>query len=104
MRDSRGYRPKLSKREDQRALDEAMDQEPVGVRVDVGNAAMRTLEMHAIRRNHAVEQMMRRACRAGPGGPGQRRSNVRATLLFEFGRLAVADEPRPRQLHPRLDR
>src|SRR5215510_1333016 len=47
--------------------------------------------------------MVRRACRAGScraWGGVPRPSN----LLFVFRRLAVADEARPRKLHPRLDR
>ena len=55
-------------RKDERALDQAVDQQPVGLGINVGNAAMRTLEMHAVGRDHAVKQMMWRACRTGTGG------------------------------------
>ena len=50
-------------REDQRALNQAVDQQPMRVRIDVGNAAVMALEMQAVRRDHAVEQVMRRARR-----------------------------------------
>src|SRR2546429_9958305 len=47
--------------------------------------------------------MVWRASRAGTGGSGQRRK-CPGDLALEFGRLTVADESRPRKLHPRLDR
>src|SRR5580704_11353467 len=64
-------------RVDQRAPDQTVDQEPVRSGIDVGNAAVVALEMKSVRRDHAVEQMMRRARGAGTGGPGRAREDPR---------------------------
>jgi hypothetical protein len=49
---------------DHRLLDQPMDQEAMLVRVDVGFAAAGNHEMQAVWRNRAVEELVRRACRA----------------------------------------
>src|SRR5258708_28537416 len=46
---------------DERTLDETVDQQPVRLRIDVWNAVVMTFEMKSVRRNRAVEQVMRRA-------------------------------------------
>ena len=90
-------------RVDERALDEAVDQQPVRLGIDVGNAAVVALEMKSVRRNHAVEQVMRRARGPGAGRPGRAREYPR-NLAGIFRWLSVRHKGRARRFHPRLDR
>jgi len=89
--------------EDQRTAHQAVDQGPMGIRIDVGNAAVAALEVQAVGRDHAVEQVERRARRAGAGGAGGGRENTRG-LAFMVRWLAVGRESRARGSHIRLDR
>jgi hypothetical protein len=56
--------------ENQRALDQAMDHQPVPVRIDIGPSRMMALEKQAVRRDDAVQILQRRKAdgRFGPGG------------------------------------
>src|SRR5262249_972198 len=79
-----------------------MDDQTVGVRIDVRNAAVAALVVEAARGDHAVEQMMWGA--GGPGACGARRRRPGAGDLFlVFRRLAVAVERCARNLHPWFD-
>ncbi len=90
-------------RVDERALDQTVDQQPVRLRIDVWNAAVVALEMKSVRRNHAVEQVMRRARGAGAGRPGHAREDPR-NLAGISRRLSVRHKGRAGRFHPRLDR
>ena len=89
-----------------RLLDQAMDDEAVLVRVDVGFAAAGNDEVQAVRRDRAVEELMRRARGAAARleiGIAQRAHH----LLLEFRRLAVrrdrhAGRKAPRAVGQRL--
>ncbi len=61
--DARHHRIALERveREHQRLLDHAVDDQPVLGRIDVGHAAMADGEMQAVRRDDALEQVVRRA-------------------------------------------
>src|ERR1700722_5613154 len=58
-------------RVDERPLDETVDQQPVRLGVDVGNAVVMALKMKAVRRNHALKQVKRRARGTGAGRSGR---------------------------------
>ena len=90
-------------REDQRTLDEAVDQKPMRFRIDVGNAGVMALEMKSVRRDRAVEQMMRRARGAG-AGRSRRACKSTHNLVGIFRRLSVWRKGRAGRFHPRFDR
>ncbi len=86
-------------RESHRLLYTAVDQKLVLVRIDIRKTAARNDEMQAVRRDGAVEQMMRRACRATARFElriGQRAHG----LLLEPRRLAVGRDRNARRNAP----
>ena len=87
-------------REDQRPLDQAMDHEPVLVGIDVRCPGMAAVEVQAVRRDHSVEQLDRRARGADSEGArvGGRWNSPRGFLIFRG--LPVTGERRARLLHP----
>src|SRR5262249_25953273 len=58
--------------EDERALDHAVDQQAMAVRVDIGHPVVAALEMQSVWGDHAIEPVVRRArgssTRRGGGG------------------------------------
>src|SRR6516225_6189096 len=91
-------------REHKRAPYEPVDDEPVLVRVYIGDARMATLEMQAAGRDHPVEQVQRRARGADARRRRiGRRGNGPCHLVLEMRGLAVGGKTRARLLHPRLD-
>ena len=61
------------------------------VGIDVGDAAVVALEMEPIRRDRAIEEVMRGPRCAGAGGARRRRKNPHDFCLEPRG-LAVADK------------
>jgi hypothetical protein len=79
---------KRLKRENQRLLHQAVDYQPVFIRVDVGKPGARHDEMQTVRCDRAIEQMVRRARLAGARlvvGIGERAHDV----LFVLGRPII---------------
>ncbi len=92
-------------REHKRAADQPVDDEPVLVGIDVGDAGMAALEMQAAGRDDPVEQVQRRARRADARQPWiGRRGNGAHDLVLETRRLAIGGKARARLLHPALHR
>ena len=90
-------------REHKRAPDQPMDDEPVLVGIDVGDAGMAALEVQAAGRDHPVEQVQRRARRADTRQWRiGRRENGPHDLVLKARGLAVGGKARARLLHPAL--
>ena len=53
--------------EDQRTANQSVDEQAMRGRIDIGNAVMRSLEMQAVRRDHALQRVQRRARHTGAG-------------------------------------
>ena len=73
------------------------------VGIDVGYAAVVALEMEPAWRDRSVEEVVRGARSAGPGGARRRRRNPHDFRL-EPRRLNIADKRRPEFPHPGFDR
>src|SRR5205085_424270 len=87
--------------EDERLLDQAMNHQAVLVRVDIGEAGARDDKMQTVRRNRAVEQMVRRARVARARlvvGIGERAYD----LVLVLGRNAVGWDSFSRAHAPRI--
>jgi hypothetical protein len=52
------------KREDEGSPHQSMDDQPVPVRIDVWNAGVATFEVKPRGRDHSIQQVQRRSCRA----------------------------------------
>ncbi len=81
-------------------LDEAVDHQPVLVRINVGSAAMRHDEMQPVRGDRTVQQVMRRACALVSGKPVWVVQAAHDVLLEARGPLVGLDR-RPRLQAPR---
>src|SRR4051812_24501503 len=55
----------ICEREDQRLFDQSVNDQPVVLRIDLGDAAMMALEAEAVRRDEAIELMQRREADRG---------------------------------------
>ncbi len=73
-------------REDQRLVDQAVQHQPVIVRIDLGDAAMMALEAQAVGRDDAVELVQRREGDRGLRRRGQPRHRAADHVLLVFRR------------------
>src|ERR1051325_8219261 len=71
-------------------------------RINIRDAAVRALEMEAVRRDRAIEQVNWRTRRTSSGSARQRGEDP-CDFNLEFRWLAVADKSRAVLAHPRLD-
>ena len=85
--------------EDQRTANQSVDEQAMRGRIDVGNAVMRSLEMQAVRRDHALQRVQRRARHTG-AGRSRNRGDGSHDLAFELRRLAIGRERRAHLAHP----
>src|SRR5215472_2985472 len=72
-------------RKDERAFDEAVDQQPMRVGIDLGCAAVVTLEMEAVWRDGPIEEVMRGARGTGAGGARRAREDPNDLRLVSRG-------------------
>lgn len=98
VRDERVARERVEI-EQQRPVDEAVDQEAMAVRRDVGHAAVMALVVQGARRDDALEMLERRA-----RGTGARRARHGADRAHNVGLVlragAVGAHAAPGRLHP----
>jgi hypothetical protein len=85
----------IGEREDQRLVDQPVDDQPVVLRIDLRDAAMMALEAEPVRRDDAVELVQRREAHRRLARRGEPRHVAADDVLLVFRRLAVGPHAGP---------